>query len=58
MKVKLKSLKIKLNAHGMLKKMVSSSHTVKTIENGTCKNLNIKYTYLSNPNTYGIRWEK
>jgi hypothetical protein len=40
------------------KKMVSSGHTVKTIENGTCKNLNIKYTYTSNLNTYEIRWEK
>lgn len=40
------------------KKMVSSGHAVKTIEYGICKNLNIKYTYPSNLNTYEVRWEK
>lgn len=40
------------------KKMVSSGHTVKTIEYGTCQSLNIKYTYPSNLNLYEIRWEK
>lgn len=40
------------------KKMISSGHTVKTIEYGTCESLNIKYTYPSNLNTYEIRWEK
>ena len=40
------------------KKMVSSGHTVKTIEYGECKSLSIKYTYPSNLNTYEIRWEK
>lgn len=40
------------------KKMVSSGHTVKTIEYGECKILSLKYTYPSNLNTYEIRWEK
>jgi hypothetical protein len=40
------------------KKMVTSGHTVKTIEYGECKSLSIKYTYPSNLNTYEIRWEK
>lgn len=40
------------------KKMVSSGHTVKTIEYGECKSLSLKYTYPSNLNTYEIRWEK
>jgi len=40
------------------KKMVSSGHTVQTIEYGECKSLGIKYTYPSNLNTYEILWEK
>jgi len=40
------------------KKMVSSGHTVKTVEYGTCESLSIKYTYPSNLNTYEIRWGK
>lgn len=40
------------------KKMVSSGHTVQTIEYGECKSLGIKSTYPSNLNTYEIRWEK
>ncbi len=40
------------------KKMVSSGHTVQTIEYGECKSLSIKYIYPSNLNTFEIRWEK
>jgi hypothetical protein len=40
------------------RKMIPAGHTVKTIEYGTCKSLNVKYTYPSNLNTYEIRWEK
>jgi len=35
-----------------------SGHAIKTVEYGTCRNLNITYQYPSNLNTYEIRWKR
>lgn len=40
------------------KKIDTTGHAVKTIENGRCDNLQINYIYPSRINGYELRWKK
>ena len=39
-------------------KMISTSHTVRTIENGTCASKNISYDFLPTSGIYEFRWKR
>ncbi len=40
------------------KKIDTTGHAIKTIENGRCENLQITYVYPSSINGYELRWKK